>query len=313
MNSAHRPAPARTGLPAAPHHPRRPAAGLRQQAVALRRSGRSRREIAQILGITSKHVLDEALRGEPPPEWTRRPNAKDGLHARARDLRLKGLDYEEIAAALGVSRSSVSLWARDLPRPPHLSYGEARKRAAEGARRYWAAERPRREADREAVRAAAAAEIDHVSAREMIIAGAIAYWCEGARRKPHNPAERVIFTNSDPALIAFFLRFLGTAGVDAGRLRFRVHIHETADVAAAESFWLEVTGASRDQFYRTSLKRHRPRTSRKEAGSGYQGCLRVEIMQSADLYRRIEGWVRATVGLGETGNPEQQGQAPNPA
>ena len=71
----------------------------REQAIALRRAGRSRREIKEILGVGSNQTLHDALRGEPPPEWTRRPRAKDDLHARARELREQGLDYEEIAAA----------------------------------------------------------------------------------------------------------------------------------------------------------------------------------------------------------------------
>ena len=171
---------------------------LRQQAVALRRAGRSRREIKEILGIGSNATLDRALRGEPPPEWTRRPRAKDDLHARARVLREQGLDYEEIAAALGVSKSSVSLWVRDMPVPARLSYEECRKRSAEGAQRYWAAERPLREARREAVRAAAAAEIGPLTEREILIAGAIAYWCEGAKTKARRRQDRVVFVNSDP-------------------------------------------------------------------------------------------------------------------
>jgi predicted transcriptional regulator len=45
---------------------------LRAQAIALRRAGKSRREIKEILGIGSNQTLGDALRGEPPPEWTRR-------------------------------------------------------------------------------------------------------------------------------------------------------------------------------------------------------------------------------------------------
>src|SRR3981081_2573647 len=101
---------------------------VRAKAIALRRAGKSRREIKEILGIASNQTLSEALRGEPPPEWTRRPNAKDRLRARARELREQGLDYDEIAAELLVSKSSVSLWVRDMPRPARLSYEECRTR-----------------------------------------------------------------------------------------------------------------------------------------------------------------------------------------
>ena len=271
---------------------------VRERAIALRRAGHSFREIKELLGVGSNATLTEALRGEPPPEWTRRPRAKDDLHARARELRATGLNYKEIAAALGVSKSSVSLWVRDMPRPERLSYEECRKRSAEGAQRYWAAERPLREARREAVRAAAAAEIGPLTKREILIAGAIAYWCEGEKSKPHRRQARVVFINSDPGLIKFFLRFLGEAGVEPAQVWFRVHIHETADATEAEKFWQEVTGAGPAQFHRVTLKRHNPRTVRKNVGADYHGCLIVSVMQSADLYQRIEGWVRAAMTVG---------------
>ena len=105
---------------------------LREQAVTLRRQGKSLRQIKQILGPMSNVTLHDALRGVPPPDWTVRPNAKDEQRAKARELRAQGMDYEEIATALGVAKSSVSLWVRDLPRPARLSYAECRKRSAEG-------------------------------------------------------------------------------------------------------------------------------------------------------------------------------------
>lgn len=268
---------------------------LREQAVALRQAGKSRREIKDILHITSNATLNDVLKGEPPPDWTRRPNAKDDLRAKARDLREQSLDYEEIAAQLGVSKSSVSLWVRDLPRPPGLSYEERRKRAAAGVRRYWDTERHVREAQRAAARTAAAAEIGALTDREIIIAGAIAYWCEGAKNKPYRRFDRVIFTNSDPLLIGFFLRFLYTAGVRPDQCVFRVYIHENADIEAAQRFWLERTGTNPSQFRTPSLKRHNPRTRRTNVGEGYRGFLRVEVRCSTKLYRKIEGWSEGIV------------------
>ena len=265
----------------------------REQAIALRRAGKSRREIKEILGIAGNSTLDDLLAGVPPPEWTRRPNAKDDLRAKARQLREQGLAYNQIAAELGVSKSSVSLWVRDLPRPEWLTYEECCRRVAEGVRRYWAAERPVREARREATLAAAAAEIGKLTQREILIAGAISYWCEGAKNKPYHRHDRVTFINSDPALITLFLRFLDAAGVDRNMIIYRVYIHETADVAGAERFWLEVSGADPTLFRRPVLKRHHPQTVRKNVGADYRGCLRLDVRRSADLYRRIEGWMRA--------------------
>ena len=125
---------------------------LREQAVALRRAGKSRREIQQLLQIRSNGTLNEVLRGEPPPPWTRRPNAKDDVRARARELREQGLAYQEIAAELGVSKSSVSLWVRDLPRPERLSYEVSPERQARAVAGLLGARAPCAARQRAAVR-----------------------------------------------------------------------------------------------------------------------------------------------------------------
>jgi transcriptional regulator with XRE-family HTH domain len=78
---------------------------IRPQAIALRRAGKSRSQIMTALGISSNATLNQALAGEPPPEWTLRPRAKDDVRARARALREQGLDYDDIAGQLGVSKS----------------------------------------------------------------------------------------------------------------------------------------------------------------------------------------------------------------
>ena len=56
---------------------------LREHAVALRRAGKSRREIKEILGVGNS-TLGPALHGEPAPLWTLRPRAKDELREGAR-------------------------------------------------------------------------------------------------------------------------------------------------------------------------------------------------------------------------------------
>jgi hypothetical protein len=266
---------------------------LREQAVALRRAGKSVRQIKLILGPISNRVLADALRGEPPPEWTRRPNAKDDLRAKACELRLRGLDYDDIVTQLGVSKSSVSLWVRDLPRPPRVVPEERAKRTSEQMRRYWATERRARAARRAAASAAAAASIGDLTDREILLAGALAYWCEGLKNKPYRRADRVTFTNSDPELISFFLLFLDTAGISRSDLAFQLQIHETADVESAKRFWLTLTGARTEQFGKIVLKQHNPLTTRKNTGGSYHGCLRVDVRHSCELYRRIEGWAFA--------------------
>jgi hypothetical protein len=102
----------------------------------------------------------------------------------------------------------------------------------------------------------------------------------------------------------FFLRFLDTAGVKRDDLIFRVYIHETADVEAAQRFWLELTGTEPGQFRRPVLKHHNPKTVRKNVGEDYYGCLRIDVRRSGELYLKIEGWMSAAVGT--VSLPEEQ-------
>ncbi|GGS90653.1 hypothetical protein GCM10010156_56260 [Planobispora rosea] len=78
--------------------------------------------------------------------------------------------------------------------------------------------------------------------REILVLGAVAYWCEGTKNKPGRQRDRVVFVNSDPGLIKVFLCFLDVARVAPEGRVFRVMIHESADVEAAHVYWLEVAG-----------------------------------------------------------------------
>jgi hypothetical protein len=263
---------------------------VRDEAIALRLAGKSVREIKDVLGPVGKRTLSAALKGTPPADWTHRPNAKDDLRDQARELRTQGLSYNEIVAELGVSKSSVSLWVRDIPCPERFAYVHSERRL-EGLRKFNKTRSARHAAESET----AAAEIGELTDRELLIAGAIAYWCEGAKNKPNHKANRVSFINSDPKLIAFFLRFLAIAEVNPDDLVLRVYIHENADPGAAQRFWLAITGTKPEQFRSPVLKHHNPKTLRTNVGEDYHGCLRVDVRRSAVLYRKIEGWAAAAM------------------
>lgn len=264
--------------------------GLREQAVALRRAGYSLRQIRDELQIGNKEILQRLVEGEPPPEWTKRPRAKDDLRDRARELRTQGWTYNQIQAELGCSKSSISLWVRDLPPVAQASRPDttAAKRGATRATRTHTA-------TQEGLQNTAYAEIRTLTPHELFLVGVGLYWSEGAKAKA-GTSRRVIFVNSDPNMIRLFLLWLDLLDVEPQRRRFSVNIHESADIAKAEAFWADQVGIKTSDLLKTSLKKHNPRTNRTNTGEGYYGCLRVAVLQSADLHRRIEGWWYGIVG-----------------
>ncbi|KOG42740.1 hypothetical protein [Streptomyces decoyicus] len=241
---------------------------LRPQAVALRRAGLSRRQIRDRLHVHNNDILNRLLEGIPAPEWTRRPNTKDDLRERARTLRKAGRTYDEIQVELGCSKSSISLWVRDLPKPPPRRTPAEQARIAREKR--WEHELAVRDSERRRTKSAATQEVGELSDRELLFTGAALYWAEGAKDKPYARREHVQFVNSDPGVIQLF--------------------HTTADVEAAERYWAGLVGVDVATFQKTTLKKHNPKTVRKNVGEGYRGCLVIRVLQSAELYRRIEGW-----------------------
>lgn len=271
--------------------------GLREQAAALRRAGLSRRQIRDRLRIDNNDILNRLLQGEPPPKWTKRPNAKDDLRAQARELRLQGWTYDQIQVELGCSKSSISLWVRDLPKPERRDPAEQARLAS---RKRWEHELAVREEERQRTKDAALRAIGELSARELFLVGVGLYWAEGSKDKPYDRRESVTFVNSDPGMIQVYLAWLDLLGVKRERLRFHVMIHENADAAGAERYWADLVGADRSMFNKTTLKKHNPKTVRKNVGDTYRGCLVVKVLKGADLYRRIEGsWYGIVLGAAQ--------------
>ncbi|MGW3041562.1 hypothetical protein ACWC9T_16325 [Kitasatospora sp. NPDC001159] len=218
--------------------------------------------------------------------------AKTEQREAARRLRREGRTYDEIQAEVGVSKSSISLWCRDLPRP-----STPRQQSRKAAEARWGPIRRQRDEGRRATKAAARAESGDLSDRELFLVGVALYWAEGTKDKPYDRREYVQFVNSDPDVVSVFLAWLALLGVCRSRWRLRVMIHESADTLAAERYWAGISGVPVEGFQPTTLKKHRPRTMRKNTGAGYHGCLVVSVVGSADLYRRIEGW---WIGIADT-------------
>ena len=138
-----------------------------------------------------------------------------------------------------------------------------------------------------------AASLGEITSRDLVLAMAVSYWCEGGKAKLWNRSKRVAFMNSDPVLVRLFLEGLVLLDIGPDRGQARLHLHETADEPAAEAWWSEQVGIAPARFARSTIKRHEPLTNRKNRLDGYHGCLCVNVRQARVLYEVIEGLVRA--------------------
>ena len=253
-------------------------------------------QIRELLGV-SREQIEDWLRGVPVPEWTKRPNAKDDLRARAVDLRNAGYSVPGIARELGIARSTAWLWTKHIPLADDTPEAHRRRQHAKrmnDAR--WDRHRVERDEHRRLLDAEATARIGGLDERDLLILGAVMYWCEGTKSKPWRQVGRVEFVTSDPRLVRLFLLFLDAMKVERSDLSFRVQIHETADAAAAVAWWAETVDARPEDFHATNIKRHNPKTNRQNQGVEYHGCLRIGVCHSRGLYRTIESVIDALSG-----------------
>lgn len=281
----------------------------REAAVALREAGRTYDQIAAELGI-SKSTCSLWLRHLPHPEVQPAvmPEAVEASHPRhqeARRLRLEGRSLREIGDALGVAAKTAYSWTWDLPVPPGARAGGDPAHMERMRRRYWDRVLAEREAERQAVQEQHAQRVGALTPRELELAAVVAYWCEGSKSKPYARRETVAFINSDPGLILLFLAWLDAIGFPHEHRCFSLSIHESADVEAATRYWAGLVNVDPEDFRRANLKRHNPKTVRKNVEEDYVGCLVVRLVQCRTLYQRIAGaWQGIMGGLPQGGTDD---------
>lgn len=205
---------------------------------------------------------------------------------RARELRAAGGSVKEIARALSVSTSSVSRWVRDVELTSvqrKLLDAHDRGRRVEVGRRN--SERARRL--REAWQAEGRARARARDPRHM--AGCMLYWAEGSRSR-----NSVYFTNSDPAMIQFFLGFLlHDLRVEraAVRLDLNLFADHAADQRRIERYWLATLDLPPHCLRASTVNVYSRRSGRKRAGRLAFGTCRLSV-HSTRIVQHIFGAIQ---------------------
>ena len=154
----------------------------------------------------------------------------------ARVLRAQNMTLAAIAAELGVSKSSVSLWVRDVAFTPS-------KRRYGAKRNTHPASRAKQQQIDDLNRAAVE-RIGTLAEDAFLAAGVALYAGEGSKREGS-----VVFANTDARMIAFFCAWLRRFfDLDESRMRGRIYLHEGLDLDAAERHWSYVSGIPQNQF-----------------------------------------------------------------
>ncbi|MDP3901166.1 MAG: hypothetical protein Q8Q38_02400 [bacterium] len=204
-------------------------------------------------------------------------------------LRKNGKSIKEIAQKVGVSKSSVSLWCRDIVlTKKQIGKLQASMRRGsyigrmKGARTQY----QRRIRLTENLETTGRTMLGGVSERDMFMMGVGLYWGEGTKF-----GRQVSLANSNPAIIKFSIGwFREVWGVTNDRFKFYIFINEIHKnrINEVEQFWRKVVDVSNPHFGKTILIK--AKNKKKYANfSTHFGTLQVRVARPNEIHQKIMG------------------------
>lgn len=204
---------------------------------------------------------------------------KKDLKNQATTLRKRGYLYSEIAAQLGVSKSTAYTWTKSTRLSERQSYTIMRRlsESRQQSIQKMASANIKLRKDRDKLIVGEAAKIIRLASlskeHESLIC-AVLFWCEGGK----DVSSGVKFINSDPMMIKKFLSLLRSAfPINENKFRALVHLHEYHDEEKQLRFWSDVTQIPLRQFNKSYRK---PNTGKNQR-PGYAGCISVRYLDAS--------------------------------
>ncbi len=199
------------------------------------------------------------------------------------------MSIKEIQKRLKISRSSASLWVRDVKlnnkqlRKLYLNQKTGRLKGSIIAAQN---KKKRTEEITKKIIKEAKKEIGNLSQRDKFIAGVALYFAEGGKTN-----RNVHFTNADPKAIEFIVKwFKKFCRVNPKKMRGSIYLHSNLNEKKAKQFWSRLTHIPLSQFTKTYKVKNNPHRFRKTLHP--YGVFRVTI-SDVNLHRKIMGWIEA--------------------
>lgn len=219
--------------------------------------------------------------------------AKFDKKIRAHELRRNGKSVSSIAETLGVAKSTVSVWCRDLKLTKLQKETLKRNQIAGGHKGRMIGAQINRQKKLDNItkqERAARTLVGTLSKRDQLMLGIGLYWGEGAK-SDGDPASVI---NSDPEIILMMRNWFENMGVRRTDFRPYIFISEMHRPREKQvvSFWSHYLGIPKAQFNNVTFLKGRPKKVYENHDS-YYGVLALRIRKSSTLKYKILGLIKA--------------------
>lgn len=216
----------------------------------------------------------------------------------ALSLRRQGKSVGEIATRLKVSKSTVSLWCRNISLSPaqiRTLAKKSRHHAVEALLLSAEKQRLQREINTRELTNLGVKDVGKISKRDLFMVGLGLYWGEGYKQG----SQELGFTNSNPLIIKFYTKWLGEIyNIPKTSLILRVSINDSHKhrIDEVQRYWSMLLGIPLSQFTKPSLIKTIPKKIYSNTHQHF-GTLRVKARRGTNMRRRILGSISS---LGNT-------------
>lgn len=218
--------------------------------------------------------------------------AKSLLKIEARKLRKEGISIRDIAKNLNISKSTVSLWCADiiLTEEQIKNLLQLKSNAIKAYQLNGAFSNRKKKLDKiESYKKEGLAKFKNISNKEFFMAGLALYIAEGRKNR------RVTFTNSDPRIIKFMLKWFETFfNKSFEEISFYIYINESHKErgVVVKSYWVNYLNVPASQFRKLVFIKSKHKKI-YENHNNHFGTLHCEVLKSSDLLYKINGLTEA--------------------
>jgi len=216
------------------------------------------------------------------------------LHQKATILRAQGFSYGMISEKLGLSKSTLSDWLREIPYQPNKQVieriGFAKLKSAQHKRQ-------QRMNEIKEMKTLAKKEIGEINNRDLLMLGIGLYLGEGSKIN-----ESIKLINSDPKIIRLAIKwFKNVCKLENENFVPSVHSYPDNNIKQILIFWSKVTGIPINRFGKTQIDGRENKLSKKKNKLPY-GTLHLQIKSCGKkqfgrlLHRKIMGWIEVALG-----------------
>jgi transposase len=210
---------------------------------------------------------------------------------KAQKLRGQGLSYGEILKTISVSKSTISLWCRDIQLTKKQKLILLNKKQFGQKKGSLIAAKNKRNARIERtkkIRSLAKKDLGRIRNRDKFLTGIALYAAEGTKKDG-----KAVFTNSDPTLIKFMTNwFITFAKVPVKKLRGAIWLHEGLSEKKAKEFWSNLINLPTNQFHKTYVAKVKKYSKKIRKNIHQYGVFQIRFSDSA-THRKIMGWISA--------------------